>query len=166
MWSGCSIRGSSASVTRSADAGGFRFEGIPSFSPEHFVRVRVAEVQRRKALSKGLEQLTQEGLVQLFSEPGAGTAAPILGAVGPLQFDVLKFRMQSEYNVDMRFDPVNFKVARWPRGEWDHPTLRQSLSIKVLEDRERRPVLLFENQHMMRWIQDKYPELELAETGD
>jgi len=149
-----------------ADNGGFQFEGIPSFSPEHFVRVRVAEVQRRKALAKGLEQLTQEGLVQLFSEPGAGTAAPILGAVGPLQFDVLKFRMQSEYNVEMKFDPVNYKVARWPRGEWDRPALRQSLSIKILEDRERRPVLLFENQHMMRWIQDKHPELELAETGD
>jgi peptide chain release factor 3 len=149
-----------------ADTGGFQFEGIPSFSPEHFVRVRVAEVERRKALSKGLEQLTQEGLVQLFSEPGSGTAAPILGAVGPLQFDVLKFRMQSEYNVEMKFDPVKFKVARWPRGDWDRPALRQSLSIKILEDRERRPVLLFENQHMMRWIQDKHPELELAETGD
>ncbi|NIM64107.1 MAG: peptide chain release factor 3, partial [Acidobacteria bacterium] len=149
-----------------ADAGDFRFEGIPSFSPEHFVRVQVAEVERRKALAKGLEQLTQEGLVQLFREPGAGSAAPILGAVGPLQFDVLKFRMQSEYNVALKLDPVKFKVARWPRNDWDRPALRQSLSIKVLEDRERRPVLLFENQHMMRWIQEKYPELELAETGD
>ncbi|MCH7780555.1 MAG: peptide chain release factor 3, partial [Acidobacteria bacterium] len=146
--------------------GGFRFEGIPSFSPEHFVRVQVAEVERRKALAKGLEQLTQEGLVQLFTEPGAGTAAPILGAVGPLQFDVLVFRMQSEYKVALKLTPIRFKVARWPRGDWDRPLLRQSLSIKVLEDRERRPVLLFENQHMMRWIQDKYPELELAETGD
>jgi len=149
-----------------SDTGGFRFEGIPSFSPEHFVRVQVAEVERRKALAKGLEQLTQEGLVQLFTEPGAGTAAPILGAVGPLQFDVLVFRMQSEYKVALKLTPIRFKIARWPRGDWDRPLLRQSLSIKVLEDRERRPVLLFENQHMMRWIQDKYPELELAETGD
>jgi len=149
-----------------ADKGGFRFEGIPSFSPEHFVRVRVAEVERRKSLAKGLDQLTQEGLVQLFSEPGAGSAAPILGAVGPLQFDVLKFRLQSEYNVELKLDPVNFKVARWPQGDWDHPALRQSLSIKVVEDRERRPVLLFENRHMMRWILDKYPGMELADTGD
>jgi peptide chain release factor 3 len=149
-----------------ADKGDFRFAGIPSFSPEHFVKVQVAEIERRKSLAKGLEQLTQEGLVQLFSEPGAGTAAPILGAVGPLQFDVLKFRMQSEYNVELRLAPVNFKVARWPRGDWDHPALRQSLSVKVLEDREHRPVLLFENQHMMRWLLDKYPDIELAETGD
>jgi peptide chain release factor 3 len=149
-----------------ADKGNIRFEGIPSFSPEHFMRVQVAEVERRKSLNKGLEQLTQEGLVQFFAEPGSGSAAPILGAVGPLQFEVLKFRLQTEYNVELRLLPVPYKVARWPRGEFDTAELARSMSIKLLEDREGRPVVLFENQHMMRWIQDKYPKMTLAETGD
>ena len=149
-----------------ADKGSFRFEGIPSFSPEHFVRVNVAEVLKRKSLSKGLDQLTQEGLVQLFVEPDSGSAAPVLGAVGPLQFEVLKFRMQSEYGVDVSFAPINMKVARWVRGDFDLSNLRHTMTTRVLQDREGRPVLLFDNQHTLRWIQEKYPDLELTETAD
>ncbi|MCP3981115.1 MAG: peptide chain release factor 3 [bacterium] len=149
-----------------ADKGSFRFEGIPSFSPEHFVRVRVADVMRRKALQKGLEQLTQEGLVQLFSEGEAGSAAPILGAVGPLQFDVLKYRMETEYKVELKLAPIAFRVARWPGEGYDPSQFDHTHSIRVLQDREKRPVLLFENEHMVRWIQEKHPGLELRETGD
>ncbi len=148
------------------DLGTFRYAGVPSFSPEHFVRVSVAEVLRRKSLAKGLDQLTQEGLVQRFNEPGAGSSAPILGAVGPLQFDVLKFRMQSEYNVELTLEALDFKVARWPRGRWDPADFRSSLFTKLVEDREGRPVLLFDTQHSLRWIREKHPGLELAETAD
>jgi len=149
-----------------ADKGTFHYEGIPSFSPEHFVKVKLVEATRRKSLSKGLEQLTQEGLVQMFSEPHAGSAAPVLGAVGPLQFDVLKFRMQSEYGVELKFSPINLKVARWPKGKWDPADFRHLASTRLLEDREGHPVLLFDNQYTMRWIQERHPGLELAETAD
>ncbi len=149
-----------------SDRGTFRFEGIPSFSPEHFVKVHVAEAIRRKSLAKGLEQLTQEGLIQLFTEPDAGSAAPVLGAVGPLQFEVLKFRMQAEYNVELTFSPLNLKVARWPQGTWDPAAFRHSLTTKLLHDREGRPVLLFDNQHTLRWTEERYPGLELRETAD
>jgi peptide chain release factor 3 len=149
-----------------ADKGAFRYEGIPSFSPEHFVRVKMVDASRRKALSKGLEQLTQEGLVQMFRDPGSGSAAPVLGAVGPLQFEVLKFRMQSEYNVEVKFSPIDLKVARWPRGEWDPSDFQGLSTTRLLEDREGRPVLLFDNLHSMRWIQERHPGLELAETAD
>ena len=148
-----------------ADKGTFSYEGIPSFSPEHFVKVKLVDADRRKSLSKGLEQLTQEGLVQMFSEPGAGSAAPVLGAVGPLQFDVLKFRMQAEYNVELRFSPIDLKVARWPHGKWDPADFRHRTSTKLLEDREGHPVLLFDNQHTMRWLQEQHPGLELSETA-
>jgi len=148
-----------------SDEGSFRFEGIPSFSPEHFVGVRVAEVMRRKALHKGLEQLTSEGLVQQFSEPGAGSAAPILGAVGPLQFDVLQFRMQSEYNVELQLVPLDYRLARWVRGTPDLSVLGHVRSVKVVEDRHGTPVLLFENRWALDWIREKHPGLELAETA-
>ena len=148
------------------DDGTFSFDGIPSFSPEHFAAVQVAEVMRRKALTKGLEQLTQEGLVQLFSEPGAGTAAPILGAVGPLQFDVLKFRMAAEYNVELKLRPLAYRVARWVRGADFNPSdFSHVQSAKLVEDREGRPVLLFENTWSVNWIREKFPGLELAESG-
>jgi peptide chain release factor 3 len=149
-----------------SDKGGFRFDGIPRFSPEHFVRVNVAEVLKRKSLSKGLEQLTQEGLVQLFTEPGSGSAAPILGAVGPLQFDVLKYRLQSEYDVEVSFKRLDYSVARWPKEPFDPDEFRHSSATRILEDREGRPVLLVDSQHTLRWIRDRHPKLELAETAD
>jgi peptide chain release factor 3 len=149
-----------------ADKGTFHYEGIPAFSPEHFVKVKLVDASRRKALSKGLDQLTQEGLIQMFSEPGSGSAAPVLGAVGPLQFDVLKFRMQAEYNVELRFSPIDLKVARWPKGKWSPSDFQHLTSIKLLEDSEGHPVLLFDNQYSMRWIQERHPGLELAETAD
>jgi len=149
-----------------SDKGDFHFEGIPSFSPEHFVRVRIAEVERRKSLAKGLDQLTQEGLVQLFTEPESGSAAPVLGAIGPLQFDVLKYRMKSEYDVELKFTPLPYSVARWPKGDWDPTEFRRLQSTRVLEDREGRPVLLIDKSYTLHWINREYPKLELAETAD
>jgi peptide chain release factor 3 len=147
------------------DVEGLVFEGIPSFSPEHFARVKVAEVLKRKALNKGLDQLTQEGLVQLFSDPGSGSAAPILGAVGPLQFDVLKFRMMSEYNVELKLTPMPFTRARWPRGKYDPEAFRFSQTAKIVEDREGQPVLLFDSPWSIQSVQQRNPGLELLETA-
>src|SRR5690606_1350155 len=125
------------------DEGDFAYEGIPSFSPEHFARVEVAEVMKRKALAKGLEQLAQEGVVQVFTEPGAGSAAPILGAVGPLQFEVLQHRLATEYRVQLQLTPLPWTLARWPRAGFDPGAFRFSDSVHVVEDRDGRPVLLF-----------------------
>jgi peptide chain release factor 3 len=147
-----------------SDEGNFTFEGIPSFPPEHFVRVRVAEVLRRKSLEKGLLQLTQEGLVQLFTDPDSGSAAPLLGAIGPLQFDVLKFRMQAEYNVEMQLDPLPYRVARWIRGTYDPEVFRYASNARVVDDREGRKVLLLERIYSLNHFEKNHPELELAET--
>jgi len=147
-----------------SDEGTFFYEGIPSFPPEHFVRVQIAEVLKRKSLQKGLEQLTQEGLVQLFTDPNAVTAAPILGAIGPLQFDVLQFRLQAEYGVELRLEPMPFKVARWIRGKYDPDIFRYSSSTKVVDDREGRKVLLLERIYGLHHFEQNHPELELSET--
>ena len=148
------------------DEGDFAYEGIPSFSPEHFARVEVAEVMKRKALAKGLEQLAQEGVVQVFTEPGAGSAAPILGAVGPLQFEVLQHRLATEYRVQLQLTPLPWTLARWPRAGFDPAAFRFSDSVHVVEDRDGRPVLLFRSPWNLQMALDKHPELELAETGD
>jgi peptide chain release factor 3 len=149
-----------------SDKGTFHFEGIPRFSPEHFVKIKLGEVTRRKSLDKGLEQLTQEGLIQLFNDGTAGTAGLLLGAVGPLQFDVLQYRLLSEYNVDVSFAPIASTIARWLKGTWDPNLAKHSMAVKLVHDRDNRPVLLFENMYTMRWIQEKTPGLELLETPD
>jgi peptide chain release factor 3 len=151
--------------TLSAD-GGFAFEGIPSFSPEHFARVEVALVLNRKALAKGLAQLSQEGVVQLFTEPGAGTAAMILGAVGPLQFEVLQHRLQAEYGVELKLAALPYQLARWPHAGFDPEAFRFSDSVKIVEDRDHRPVLLFRSAWNLDMTRQKNPDLVLAETGD
>ena len=146
--------------------GGFAFDGIPSFSPEHFARVEVAEVLKRKALAKGLEQLAQEGCVQLLSDPGSGSAAPIVGAVGPLQFEVLQHRLATEYGVALKLTPLPYALARWPRRGFDAEAFRYSDSVRIVEDRDGRTVLLFRTPWNLEMTQQKHPELELAETGD
>ncbi len=145
-----------------SDEGTFTFRGIPRFSPEHFTRVRLAEVLKRKSLEKGLEQLTQEGLVQMFRDPVSGSAAPILGAIGPLQFDVMKFRMESEYKVDLKLDAMPYRVARWVGSGWDPEMVSFSSRVRSVEDRDGNVVLLFENTYTLDWFQGQHPKLELS----
>jgi peptide chain release factor 3 len=149
-----------------SDEGGFAYAGIPSFSPECFARVEVAAVMKRKALEKGLEQLVQEGAVQLFTEPGGGTASMYLGAMGPLQFDVMTHRLKDEYGVDLSLTPMDFKLARWPQGEFDPEIFRYSERIRVLEDRDGRPVLLAKGDWDLDRVVQKHPELRLSETAN
>jgi peptide chain release factor 3 len=147
-----------------SEAGSFAFAGIPTFSPELFVRVEVAEVMKRKSLEKGLDQLAQEGAVQLFHEVGAGSAAPIIGGMGQLQFDVLEHRMASEYNVKLRLTPMPHQVARWPQAGFDAGAFRFFDAVKVVEDREGHPVLLIKSAWYLDRIAEKHPELVLSET--
>jgi peptide chain release factor 3 len=139
---------------------------IPLFSPEHFRRVEVAGVERRKALAKGLDQLAQEGAVQIFAEPGSGTAAPVLGVVGPLQFDVLVHRMETEYGVELRLAALPYKVARWVQGEFDADVLRYSDAMKLVADRDGRAVLLAESIWHIERALARHPEIVLSETSD
>jgi peptide chain release factor 3 len=148
------------------DEGNFSFAGIPSFSPESFMRVEVAGVQNRKALEKGLDQLVQEGAVQLFREPGGGSATLILGAMGPLQFDVMKHRMKDEYRVDLKLSPLPFTLARWPQGEFDPEIFRYSERIRVVEDREGRPALLAHGLWDLQRALERHEDLELSDTAD
>jgi peptide chain release factor 3 len=82
-----------------------RFQGVPRFAPEHFGVLRNRDTQKYKNFQKGIQQLSEEGVVQLFHEINAGRTEPILGVVGRLQFDVIQFRLESEYGVSTRLDP-------------------------------------------------------------
>ena len=103
--SACSIRVFSPSeipcVCRSEK---FQYEGIPTFAPEHFARVRQMDTMKRKQFVKGINQIAQEGAIQIFQEFNTGMEEIIVGVVGVLQFEVLKYRLENEYNVDIRLE--------------------------------------------------------------
>ena len=91
----------------------FVFEGIPSFAPEHFRRLALVDPMRRKPFSTGLEQLAQEGTVQLYRPPAGRGGDLVLGALGQLQFEVVKYRLEAEYGVEVRVEAVPWQLARW-----------------------------------------------------
>jgi len=148
------------------EKGEFEYPGIPTFSPEVFVQVDVAGVEKRKSLSKGIDQLVQEGAVQLFSDPTGASATLILGAMGQLQFDVLAHRLETEYKVKLRLSPLGFTSARWVQGDFDLSPFRYTETIRVVQDREGRPVLLFASPWMLESTVQRNPGLVLSETAD
>jgi peptide chain release factor 3 len=138
---------------------GHEFAGIPRFSPEHFVRVVLTEPFKRKQLKKGLDQLSEEGAVQVFYDRERLEREPILGAIGRLQFDVIQYRLKSEYSVDVRFDPLPYQHARWMEGEFDPAVLESLGGSLCLVDVESRPLVLFKNDFWLREALAKHPEL-------
>ncbi|MQA89614.1 MAG: peptide chain release factor 3 [Gemmatimonas sp.] len=136
--------------------GVLEFSGIPRFSPEHFARVRIGDPLRRKQLDTGLKQLSEEGAAQVFfSDSGAGPA-PIVGAVGMLQFDVLLHRLESEYGVAAKLDFLPYKVARWVEGPAaDIERLARGIGRSLVYDSKDRPLMLFESEWTLRTALEK-----------
>ncbi len=146
--------------TLSEDAS-IQYDGIPRFSPERFVRVVLKEPFKRKQLKKGLDQLAEEGVVQVFFDRHRLEREPILGAIGQLQFEVMQYRLQHEYNVEVRLDPLAFQHARWIGNEDFEPDeFERKASATCLFDIEGRPLVLFENDFRLQRALANFPELE------
>ena len=138
-----------------------QFDGIPRFSPERFVRVVLTEPFKRKQLKKGLDQLAEEGVVQVFFDRHRLEREPILGAVGQLQFEVMQYRLKSEYNVEVRLEPLKFQHARWiGNPDFDPDAFERSSGATCLLDIEQRPLVLFENDFRLQRALANFPELE------
>jgi peptide chain release factor 3 len=141
------------------------FEGIPHFSPEHFARVRVKNALKAKQLQKGLQQLGEEGAIQVFRQP-LGDRDPIVGAVGQLQFDVLRFRLEAEYGVPVQLEKLPFEVARWVGGDGlDPKAIDRDPSTMWCEDRDAHPVILFKSEWALNWLAEKNPKVDFRETA-
>ena len=143
----------------------FDFADFPVFPPEKFARVQAKDTMKRKQFVKGIEQLTQEGAIQLFQQAGAGMESYIVGTVGTLQFEVLEYRLKNEYGVDTILQMQPFEVARWlafKDGREVTPALLQGADRGMfVYDRRQNPVLLVNNEWALGWIMDNNPELEL-----
>ena len=120
---------------------------------------------KRKQFVKGIEQLTQEGAIQLFQQAGAGTESYIVGTVGTLQFEVLEYRLKNEYNVDIEMQMQPYEVARWMAYEDGREVTPASLHGAdrgmFVYDRHQNPVLLVNNEWALGWITDNNPDLIL-----
>ncbi len=151
-------------LTSGAD---FSFEEIPSFAPEHFVRVGMLDPMRRKQLKKGLDQLAQEGTIQLYIPERGGD--PILGAVGRLQIEVVKYRLKSEYDVDARLEPMSVEFARWVAredgGELDLLEFDRQRCGVPARDVRGRPVVLFAGEWQLNSAKREFAGITYAETA-
>ncbi len=129
------------------------YEGIPTFSPEHFVLVEQIDSMKRKQFAKGMEQIAEEGAIQMFFEPNAGMERVIVGVVGVLQFEVLAFRMKSEYGVEFRQSPLGFDTVRWiGNPSLDPSKLRLAHGAKWVKDVRGRDLILFQGEYSIPWI--------------
>ena len=145
----------------------FAYEGIPTFAPEHFARVRQVDTMKRKQFVKGITQIAQEGAIQIFQEFNTGMEEIIVGVVGVLQFDVLKFRLESEYNVEIRLEPLPYEHIRWiaNKEEVDLTKLVGTSDMKKIKDMKGNPLLLFVNSWSVGMVLDRNKGLELSEFG-
>jgi len=142
------------------------YEGIPCFSPEIFAWLRNPNPSAFKSFRKGVNELREEGAVQVLYDTDASKRDPILAAVGQLQLEVVQYRLENEYGVKTRLEPMEFTVARWVSGGW--PALEKVgriFNCKTVRDAWDRPVLLFRNDWNLNQLQEDHPELELASVA-
>ena len=144
----------------------FRYEGIPTFAPEHFARVRQLDTMKRKQFIKGISEIAQEGAIQIFQEYNTGMEEIIVGVVGVLQFDVLKYRLENEYKVDIRLEELPYEYIRWIENEdIDLNRLVGTSDMKKIKDLKGRPLLLFINSWSVGMVLDRNEGLVLSEFG-
>ncbi|MBE9077388.1 peptide chain release factor 3 [Romeria aff. gracilis LEGE 07310] len=142
------------------------YEGIPFFSPEMFAYLKNPNPSKFKQFRKGVAELREEGAVQIMYSADESRRDPILAAVGQLQFEVVQFRLQQEYNVETLLEMLPYSVARWVGGGWD--ALKQAsrlFNTVTVKDSYGRPVLLFKNEWNCQQVESEHPKLKLSSTA-
>ncbi len=144
----------------------FRFSGIPTFEPEHFMRVSPKDTMKRKQFIKGTEQIAQEGAIQIFKVPGAGMEEVIVGVVGTLQFDVFEYRMKNEYGVDLYMTGLPYEHLRRITAcpVEDPKDLTLCMGAEVLEDFRERHLIAFGGEWSVGFLLKHNPGLELSDS--
>ena len=142
------------------------YEGIPCFSPEMFAYLKNPNPSKFKQFQKGIKELREEGAIQIMYSIDDFRRDPILAAVGNLQFDVVQFRLLSEYGVETRLEPLTYSLARWVAGGWQAlEKVGKVFNTMVVKDNWGRPVLLFKNEWNLQQAKGDHPELKLNSTA-
>ncbi|MFF2094227.1 peptide chain release factor 3 [Paenibacillus sp. NPDC058174] len=141
------------------------FDELPTFSPEIFAKVTVKNALKHKQYQKGIDQLTEEGTIQVFHSAG-GFEETILGVVGHLQFEVFEYRMRGEYGVEIQLHRMQFQFARWIVDETNKiDPSKFRINSSLVKDKKGNYVVLFENEYAMRTAMDKNPTMKFLETA-
>ena len=146
-----------------------QYPQIPTFAPEMFARITQVDTLKRKQFVKGMEELAQEGAIQIFRELGAGMESVIVGVVGVLQFEVLERRLKAEYRVEVRRQPLPYTDIRWIQNDPDTidiPGLSLTRDTLRVEDMRGGKLLLFTSPWNVDWATDHNPDLILSEFGN
>ena len=142
------------------------YEGIPCFSPEIFAWLRNPNPSAFKNFRKGVNELREEGAVQILYDTDQSKRDPILAAVGQLQLEVVQHRLENEYGVPTRLEPLGFSVARWVSEGWaELEKLGRIFNCKTVRDAWDRPVLLFKNDWNLNQLIEDHPDLQLASVA-
>ncbi|MEZ5142489.1 MAG: peptide chain release factor 3 [Acidimicrobiales bacterium] len=136
------------------------FPHIPSFAPEHFSVARVRDTSKFKQFRKGVAQLDEEGVVQVLRDRDLGDQAPVLAAVGPMQFEVAVHRLENEFGAPVELSPTNFRVAR-RTDEASAEALRAMRGVRLLERSDGTMLALFESQYWVDRLEQEHPDLVL-----
>lgn len=143
-----------------------KYEGIPAFAPEHFAKVYSKDSMKRKQFLKGVNQLAEEGAIQVFRQLHIGTEELIIGVVGALQFEVLEYRLKNEYRVDINMQQLPYKHIRWVEmKDFDSDNFKTTTDTLIVEDDEENPVLLFQNEWSIQRVEDRNPDAVLKDVS-
>lgn len=143
----------------------FKYFGIPTFEPEHFMRVSPKDTMKRKQFIKGTEQIAQEGAIQIFKVPGAGMEEVIVGVVGTLQFDVFEYRMKNEYGVDLYMYGMPYEHLRRIKAcPGDPKDLTLCMGAELLEDFRENLLIAFGGEWSVGFLLKHNPGLELSDS--
>lgn len=138
------------------------FDELPTFSPEIFAKVTVKNALKHKQYQKGIDQLTEEGTIQVFQTVSFDDT--ILGVVGQLQFEVFEYRMKGEYGVDVQLQRMPYQFARWIVDDNIDPS-KFRINSTLVKDKKGNYVVLFENEYAMRTAMEKHPTAKFLETA-
>ena len=140
------------------------FEEIPIFPAEHFAIVRAKDAGKRKQFLKGINQISEEGAIQVFKQPNIGVETLTIGVVGMLQFEVLDYRMKNEYGVDIVVQNLPYNFARWvSKDKVTKDMLGYMDSAILVEDKYQRPVILFKDKWVLKRTQDNNKGIEFLD---
>jgi peptide chain release factor 3 len=139
---------------------GVTFPPIPSFAPEHFVVARAKDVGRYKQFQRGIAELDSEGVVQVLRSDLRGDQAPVLAAVGPMQFDVMTARMAGEFNAPVTVEALPYTVARRTDAA-DVRALDAQRGVEVLWRADQTPLALFSDAWRLKAVQRDLPDVTL-----
>ena len=140
------------------------FEGIPTFAPEHFAVIEHKDSLKRKQFVKGVEQIAQEGAIQIFHEPNTGMERVIVGVVGVLQFEVLEYRLKNEYGVEVVRNNMPYQFIRWIKTPGvDVKSLNLTSDTKWVQDFKGNDLLIFTSEWNINWACEKNEGLVLEE---